>query len=85
MFYVSVGPRRQRLPDWQLDPSGLQLTRAVLAVAPEVDAWTVYRALSEPLDALDGRVPVEAVRPGNVGAVVDAVLGALGLPAEAAR
>lgn len=85
LLALGVGPRRQRLPDWQLDAPGLKLTRALLAAAPEVDAWTVYRTLSEPLDALGGRVPVEVVRPGNVAAVVDAVLGALGLPAEAAR
>jgi hypothetical protein len=82
LLSLNVGPRRQRLPDWQLDPLGLRLTRAVLAAAPEVDAWTVYRALSEPLDALAGRVPVETVNPGNLDAVVGAVLGVLGLPGE---
>ena len=84
LLALSVGPRRQRLPDWQLDPLGLRLTREVLARAADVDAWTVYRALSEPLEALGDRAPVEAVGRQGVAAVARAVLGALGIESDGA-
>ena len=84
LLALSVGPRRQRLPDWQLDPSGLRLTRQVLERAPDVDAWTVYRALSEPFEALGGRAPVEAVGQQGVEAVAQVVLGALGIESDGA-
>ena len=84
LLALSVGPRRQRLPDWQLDPQGLLLTREVLAQAADVDAWTLYRALAEPLDGLEGRAPVEAVGRQGVEAVAQAVLGVLGIEQEGA-
>ena len=84
LLALSVGPRRQRLPDWQLDPLGLRLTREVLAQAADVDAWTLYRALSEPLEGLGDRPPVEAVGRQGVEAVAQAVLGALGIESEGA-
>jgi hypothetical protein len=79
LLALSVGPRRQRLPDWQLDPLRLRLTQEVLEASDEVDAWTVYHALSEPLDGLRGRSPVEAVSAANLPQVVKAVRGVLGL------
>ena len=79
LLALNVGVRRQRLPDWQLDPTRLQLTRAVLAKAGNVDAWTVFHALSDPMDGLEGQSPVNVVRPGNVDAVADAVLSVLGI------
>ena len=42
-------------------------------------AWTLYRALSEPLKGLKGRAPVEAVTEGSVDAVAKAVFNALGV------
>lgn len=79
LLALSVGPRRQRLPDWQLDPLRLRLTQEVLKGAADIDAWTVFQALSEPLDSLGDRSPVEAVSPGNLEAVVKAVYNALGV------
>jgi len=79
LLALSVGPRRQRLPDWQLDPLRLRLTQEVLKRAADIDAWTVFQALSEPLDSLGDRSPVEAVSPGNLDAVVKAVYNALGV------
>lgn len=79
LLALSVGPRRQRLPDWQLDPLRLRLTQEVLKMAADIDAWTVFQALSEPLDSLGDRSPVEAVSPGNLDAVVKAVYNALGV------
>lgn len=76
---LSVGPRRQRLPDWQLDPLRLRLTQQVLQAAEDIDAWTVYHALSEPLEGLRGRSPVEAVSAANLPGVVTAVRNALGV------
>ncbi len=79
LLALSVGPRRQRLPEWQLDPLRLRLTQEVLKRAADIDAWTVFQALSEPLDSLGDRSPVEAVSPGNLDAVVKAVYNALGV------
>ncbi len=79
LLALSVGRRGQKLPEWQLDPLRLQLTRKVLEKAQEVDAWTVFQALSEPMDTLAGKSPVEAVRPGNLDSVLAVVFSALDL------
>ena len=79
LLALNVGKRGQRLPDWQLDPTCLELTRFVLAKTADVDEWTVYHALSEPLDRLDGHSPVAVVRRGNVAEVLKFVLGELGI------
>jgi len=51
----------------------------VLRGAGDIDAWTVYGALSEPLDSLSGRSPIEAVSPARLEKVVKAVHNALGV------
>lgn len=79
LLALSVGVRGQRLPDWQMDPTLLRLTQAVLAKADDVDAWTLFHTLSEPMDGLQGRSPLKAVRRGNLASVVKAVLNALGI------
>jgi hypothetical protein len=79
LLALGVGPRKQRLPDWQLDPVRLKLTQEVFRVAGDVDAWTIYRALSEPVEGLRGRSPVDAVAPSNLGAVVAVVCSVLGV------
>lgn len=79
LLALNVGRRGQRLPDWQLDPLRLRLTREVLKGAADVDAWTLFQVLSGPLECLGGRSPVEVVSPGNLDGVVEAVYGALGL------
>lgn len=88
LLALNVGRRGQRLPDWQLDPVCLALTQAVRAgvqaQGDDIDVWTLYRALSEPLAALGGQAPVQAVRPGSVAATAAAVLGTLGLHGEPA-
>jgi hypothetical protein len=76
---LSVGGRGQRLPDWQLDPVKQRLTQAILQAVGDVDPWTVYRALSEPLDSLDERSPVDAVTEASVDAIARMVLGVLGV------
>lgn len=79
LLALNVGPRGRKLPDWQLDPVKQRLTQAVLQGASGVDAWTLYRALSEPLEGLQGRAPVEAVTEDSVDAVASAVFNVLGL------
>ena len=79
LLALNVGPRGRKLPDWQLDPVKQRLTQVVLQGAAGVDAWTLYRALSEPLKGLKGRAPVEAVTEGSVDAVAKAVFNALGV------
>jgi len=79
LLALNVGRRGQRLPDWQLDPVKQRLTQAVLQGAPGVDAWTLYRALSEPLEGLAGCSPAEAVTADSVDAVAKAVFNVLGV------
>ncbi|WP_280188497.1 integrase [Delftia sp. PS-11] len=82
LLALNVGPRGQKLPDWQLDPVKRQLTETLLQDVEGIDQWTIYRALSEPLEGLGGRSPVEAVTPGSIDAVADAVRNVLGLQAH---
>lgn len=79
LLALSVGRRGQKLPDWQLDPVRQSLTQIVLQGAPDVDNWTLYRALSEPLEGLGGRSPVEAVSTDSIDEVSRAVFNVLGL------
>jgi hypothetical protein len=79
LLALNVGPRGQRLPDWQLEGVKQALTEAVLEVSKGVDNWTVYRALSEPLKGLGGRTPVEAVTTQSLDDVVNAVCNVLGV------
>ncbi|MDO5102379.1 MAG: integrase [Lautropia sp.] len=83
LLTLSVGPRGQRLPDWQLDPVKRQLTETVLhQTAEDIDNWTLYRAMSEPLEGLGGRSPVDAVTNSSIDQVVLAVLNVLGIQAD---
>lgn len=79
LLALSVGRRGQRLPEWQLDPLRLRLTQRVLERAKDVDAWTVFHALSAPSDALSGKSPIEAVHIANLDAVSDLVCSTLDL------
>lgn len=79
LLALNVGPRGQKLPDWQLDPVKQQLTQIVLQEAEDIDIWTVYRALSEPLEGLRGRSPVDAVTPATINVVAEAVFNVLGV------
>lgn len=77
LLVLSVGPRGRKLPDWQLDPVKHRLTQAVLQGTPEVDTWTLYRALSEPLEGLNGLSPIEAVTEDSIDAIAKAVFNVL--------
>ncbi|WP_231497468.1 MULTISPECIES: integrase [unclassified Methylibium] len=79
LLALDVGRRGQRIPDWQLEAPGLQLTRTVLQAAEDVDAWTVYRALTEPCEALGGQSPAASANRGNVDATARVVLASLGV------
>lgn len=79
LLALSVGPRGQKLPDWQLDPVKQQLTQTVLQEVEDIDNWTIYRALSEPLEGLGGRSPVDAVTAGSIDQVAGAVFNVLGI------
>lgn len=86
LLALSAGKTGQRLPDWQLEERPRELTRLVMHAAPELDAWTVYRALSNPSGALGGQPPVDAVnRKGRAAESLAAlVLEELGIRAESA-
>ena len=79
LLALNVGPRGRKLPDWQLDPVKQRLTQAVVQRASGVNAWTLYRALSEPLEGLQGRAPVDAVTEDSIDAVARAVFNVLSL------
>ncbi len=79
LLALNVGGRGTRLPDWQLDPVKQQLTRFVLKGTTGVDSWTLYHALSEPLEGLAGRSPVEAVTADSIDEVARAVFNVLGI------
>jgi hypothetical protein len=79
LLALNVGPRGRKLPDWQLDPTKQRLTQAVLQGASGVDPWTLYRALSEPLEMLDGLSPVDAVTDDSIDATAKAVFNVLGV------
>ena len=79
LLALNVGPRGQKLPDWQLDPVKQQFTEAVLKGASQLDCWTLYRALSEPLDALDARSPLDVVTAKSIGELKKVVFNELGI------
>lgn len=79
LLALNVGPRGQKLPDWQLDPVKQQLTQAVLQEVDGIDNWTLYRALSEPLEGLGGRAPVDAVTVASIDDVAKSVFNVLGV------
>lgn len=79
LLALNVGPRGQKLPDWQLDPVKQQLTQTVLREIEGIDHWTIYRALSEPLEGLGGRSPLDAVTHGTIDHVAEAVFNVLGV------
>lgn len=53
------------------------MTKMVLQTAPEVDARTQYRALSEPPEGLAGRSPLEAVSVDPIDDAAKAVFNVL--------
>ncbi len=79
LLALNVGPRGQKLPDWQFDPVKQQLTQAVLERAAGVDAWTLYHALSEPLEGLGGQSPVDTVTADSIDQVAKSVFNVLGV------
>lgn len=79
LLALNVGSRGQKLPDWQLDPVKQQLTQTVLQEVEGIDHWTIYRALSEPLEGLGGRSPVDAVTLGSIDNVAESVFNVLGV------
>lgn len=79
LLALNVGPRGQKLPEWQLDPVKQQLTQAVLQEVKGIDNWTLYRALSEPLEGLGGRAPIDAVTAASIDDVAKAIFNVLGV------
>lgn len=79
LLALNVGPRGQKLPDWQLDPVKQQLTQALLQKVEGIDNWTLYRALSEPLEGLSGLTPVAAVTASSIDDVAKALFNVLGV------
>jgi hypothetical protein len=62
-----------------------RLSKLTYQAADDVEAWTVYRALAEPSEALGGQTPAAIANRGNVDAIAHVVLASLGVqPAERA-
>jgi hypothetical protein len=79
LLALDIGRRGRKLPDWQLVPERQALTEMVVQGAGGIDDWTLYRALSEPLEGLAGRSPVDAVTTDSVEAIARAVFNVLGV------
>lgn len=79
LLALDCGRPGKRVPNWQLLPKPLRLTREVLKRAPSVDAWTIYNVLSEPLEILGDMAPVEVAHVGGYEDLADIVLNELGI------
>ncbi|EMH4138325.1 hypothetical protein ACTVNX_03725 [Serratia nevei] len=78
LLSFTIGKCGQRIPDWQLDPRHQPFVQAVLARAGRLDGWQIYKALSEPVDGISGKTPLELVAV-NPTVAVQAIFDALGL------
>ncbi|MNJ51826.1 Prophage CP4-57 integrase [compost metagenome] len=74
LLSLSLGNRGQRIPDWQLDPLKHKLVLAIFKSLPQLEAWGVYRLLSEPHDRLSGRTPLDVVQPGNFESTLSSLI-----------
>ncbi len=74
LLSLSLGNRGQRIPDWQLDPLKHKLVLAIFKSLPQLEAWDVYRLLSEPHDRLRGCTPVDIVQPENFEVTLSALI-----------
>ncbi|WP_409315197.1 tyrosine-type recombinase/integrase [Pseudomonas putida] len=74
LLSLSLGNRGQRIPDWQLDPLKHKLVLEVFKLLPNLEAWEVYRLLSEPHDRLRGRTPLDVVQPGNFESTLSSLI-----------
>lgn len=81
LLVLSVGARGQRIPDWQLDPVKQRFTQQLLQRATDVDAWTLYNALSQGCESLAGKAPIDKVNPSNIERLLATVLDQLGIQA----
>jgi hypothetical protein len=79
LLSISIGSRGQRIPDWQLDGAALDLTQKLLAKAEGVDEWTLFHAMTSPMESLRGKSAVEAANKSNLDKVLSAVLNDLGI------
>lgn len=79
LLSLNVGARGQRIPDWQLNADALSLTQRILEKAKEIDEWTLFHAMSSPMDALHGKSAVEFANKSNLDKVVSTVLNDLGI------
>jgi hypothetical protein len=79
LLALSVGTRDPVIPGWQLDDVRLELTLGVLAAAAAIDEWTLFYTLSEPVESLDGKSPIDAVDGSNIDHVLAVVLTRLGI------
>jgi len=79
LLAFDVKPFARKIPDWQLNPIKQQLTQRVLQRAKHIDVWTLYCALSYPLEVLGGRSPVDAVTEKSLDDSVETVLNVLSI------
>lgn len=79
LLALNIGRIGQRVPSWQLDENVRRLTQAVLQAAADVDAWTLYQALTREMGSLRGRKPIEAVTRSNAEDVARKVCEELGV------
>jgi hypothetical protein len=76
LLALEFAKRGKRYPEWQFEESiaGRPLEQ-VLETFGTRDVWEQYRFFAQALPELGGRTPVEALRRGEVGAVLSAAQG----------
>jgi len=74
LLSLSLGNRGQRIPDWQLDPLKHKLVLELFKSLPHLEAWEVYRLLSERHDRLRGRILPDVVQPGNIESTLSSLI-----------
>ncbi|MFV3382645.1 tyrosine-type recombinase/integrase [Pseudomonas sp. NY15354] len=74
LLSLSLGNRGQRIPDWQLDPVKHKLVLQIFKELPQMEAWEMYRLLSEPNVKFEGKTPLEIVVPDNFDFVLSSLI-----------
>jgi integrase len=79
LLTLNMGNRGQRIPDWQLAPACQQFIHQVMQRAKDIDSWSLYRALAQPSEMLEGKAPVDALLEGKTRDAATLVYAELGL------
>lgn len=79
LLALNMTGRGTRLPNWQLEKKKLALTCNIMQSAVDIDNWTVYFALSQPLEGLGRHAPIEVIEKSSFEMIETAVFNSLGI------